>query len=200
MKRNSFNLILAALALSSIASAAVAQTATPATTPTIVGPVGAVETLAINGKVAAIEPAKRIVTVQGDKGQVLTMHVGPDVKNFDNLKQGDLVAIRYAEARSLAIAKGGINDSQIRVKVEADAAKQVSPNMPGMTGMERTTIVANVFNIDRERGVLTLRGTDGVPVDIRVHDKQMLQQINKDDQLIIGYAQAAAIAIEPAKR
>lgn len=62
------------------------------------------------------------------------------------------------------------------------AALALGLNAPAMMAMERTTVVANVFNVDRERGTLTLRGTDGVPVEIRVPDKQTLSQINKDDQ------------------
>ena len=78
--------------------------------------------------------------------------------------------MRYTEATSLAIAKGGIGTEsqigEIRTKVEADAARQAEAGgKPGMSAMERSTLVANVFEIDRERGILTLRGTDGVPVD-----------------------------------
>lgn len=37
----------------------------------------------------------------------------------------------------------------------------------------------------------------GVPVEIKVPDKQALDQIQLDDQVVIGYRQAAAVSIEP---
>lgn len=164
------------------------------------GPVGTVEVTAIEGQVTAIDRAKRRVAVRADDGRAVTMHVGPNVRNFEQLAIGDQVSIRYSEAVSLAIAKGGSGSDlgAIRTKVEADAARQAAPGAkPGMAAVERTTLVANVFDIDRERNILTLRGTDGVPVDIKVEDEAALRQIELNDQVVIGYRQAAAVSIEP---
>lgn len=214
MKRTFFKPKITALTIGFgfvVCAGAFAQTpsqATPAATTkgpiaaAVDGPVVAVETTSIRGKVALVNPIARQVVVNGDNGRVSTMFVGPNVRNFENLKLGDQVTMRYTEALALAIAKGGPGTEsqigEIRTKVEADAARQAAPgDKPGMSAMERTTLVANVFEIDRERGILTLRGTDGVPVDIKVADKKALDQIKLNDQIVIGYRQSAALSIEP---
>jgi hypothetical protein len=166
------------------------------------GPVVAVETLSISGTVSAIDPAKREVVERGDKGRVARMVAGENERNFENLKVGDQVTMRYTEALALALAKGGSGDpsqiGEIRTQVEADAARQAAPGgKPGLSAMERKTVVANVFQIDRERGVVTLRGVDGVPVEVKVADKDALDRINLNDQIVIGYQQSAALSIEP---
>lgn len=219
MKKSSFNLTITALAIGiGVATAALAQGSTgtspgPTSAPSptspsaatqapgaLKGPVVSVETVSIRGKVIAIDPAKRQVVVRGNQGHMATMYVGPNVRNFENLKLGDQVTMRYTEALALAIAKGGTESQlgEIRTKVEADAARQAAPGgKPGVAAMERATLVANVFQIDRERGVVTLRGTDGVPVDIKVPDKSALDQLKLNDQVVIGYRQSAALSIEP---
>ncbi|MBA3597238.1 MAG: hypothetical protein H0W40_07660 [Methylibium sp.] len=158
-------------------------------------------TVAITGKVSHIDRTKRTVAVRSDDGRMATLVVGPNVPNFDTIDLGDRVTMHYTEAVSLAIAKGGIGTDdvklgEIRTKIEADAARKAQDGMPGMAAMERTTLVANVFQIDRQRGVLTLRGTDGVPVEIKVPDKQALDQIQLNDQVVVGYRQAAAVSID----
>lgn len=169
---------------------------------TIVGPSVTVQVASITGKVTAIDRAQRLVTLKSNEGRVSTLFVGPEIRNFDNLKVGDEVTLGYSEAHSLALAKGEKGNEarlgELRVKIEADAARQAPPGgKPGLSTMERTTLVANVFEIDRQRGILTLRGTDGVPVDIRVPDKQSLSQIGLNDQVIIGYRRAAVVSIQP---
>ncbi len=212
MRRFPFTYTVAALTIGLGAPAcALAQSPSPGNpapaTPgpiaaAVKGPVVAVETRSINGKVAAINPGMRLVVVDGDNGRMTSMFVGPNVRNFNNLKLGDRVTMRYTEALALAIAKGGPGAEsklgEIRTKVEADAAGQAAlGGKPGMSATERTTLVANVFEIDRARSILTLRGTDGVPVDIKVADKNALDQIKLNDQIVIGYRQSAVLSIEP---
>jgi len=186
------------------APAVMAQSTAPSTppgtaSPAMVGPVGAVTVTTLSGKVSAIDRARRLATEQGDDGRTISMFFGPNMSNFDNLKVGDQVAARYSEAVSLAIAKGG--GSEIRTKIEADSGKAAPPGgKPGLSAVERTTIVANIVNIDRELGIPTLKGIDSTPVDIRVMDKQALAQFKPDDQVVIGYAHAAAILVAPARR
>ncbi len=84
MKHTALNIALAALGLGIGAPGVHAQTTAPSTPPppSVIGPVVAVETTTISGKVAAIDNAKRLVAIQGEKGRVVTMYVGPNVRNF----------------------------------------------------------------------------------------------------------------------
>lgn len=153
------------------------------------------EMLVIQGTVESIDRDKRMVTVKGEDGRTVAMRVGQGVRNFDNLKKGDQVTARFSEAFALAIAEG--SDSDIRTRVEADAARQAAPGgKPGMQAMERVTLVANVFEVDRQAGLVTLRGTSGDPFQVRVQDKQLLQKLDKGDQVVASVVQAAAVSIE----
>ncbi|MGE0315066.1 MAG: hypothetical protein AB7P21_25905 [Lautropia sp.] len=164
------------------------QSATPA--PAVVG-----STLSMNGTVESIDTSDRSLKLKTKDGNSLTMHVGDTIRNFDKIKKGDEVAVRYTEAIAVALAKGGSDD--IRKRVETMSSAQPEQGRPGMAATERTTVVANVFEIDKDAGKLTLRGPQGDPVEIRVNDKQSLQDIGKGDQVAISYVEASALAIQP---
>jgi hypothetical protein len=66
-----------------------------------------------------------------------------------------------------------------------------------MRALERVTVVANVVDVDRDHGRVTLLGTGREPVQLRVPDERMLSRIDRGDQVVATYVQSAAVAIEP---
>ena len=52
-------------------------------------------TIEITATVQAVDKATRAVTLKGPEGNVRTITAGPEVKNFDQIKVGDQVAVRY---------------------------------------------------------------------------------------------------------
>jgi hypothetical protein len=188
-----------AAALAQGASAQQPSKATNAAQPdSATAPVGIANTRTLSGAVESFDTAHRRVVLQGEDGTMTTVVMGPSVKDFNNLKKGDKVSIRYSEAVALAVAKGDQKDlGEIRQRVEAEALRQGPPGgKPSLSAMERTTLVANVFHIDRQAGTLTLRGTSGVPVQMRVQDKKSLQGIEKNDQVVVSFIEATALSVE----
>lgn len=157
----------------------------------------AATTAAITGQVTEIDRAQRQVAVRSADGRSATLAVGPNVPNFDTIDVGDDVTMRYRQAVAMAVAKGGVGTDELRARVQTDVARPLPGEAPGQLAMEGTTLVAAVSGIDRDRGILTVRGPDDAPVDIKVADPNALAQIERGDQLVIGSRQAAVVSIEP---
>ncbi len=51
----------------------------------------------------AINKAKRTVTLKGADGHEETVSVDPSIKEFDNLRVGDMVHVRYTEAIAISV-------------------------------------------------------------------------------------------------
>lgn len=151
-------------------------------------------TLTLDGEVTAIDRENRLVTLRGDDGEQMTMVVGPDIERFEKLEVGDKVQARYTEAVAVALATGG-SEADLRQKIESSAAEQPSSGKPGLGAVERTTIVANVFEIDKDAGTLTLRGPSGDPVKVRVQDQAALDELEVGNQLVMSYVQASVVSI-----
>ena len=71
------------------------------------GKAGMMQTLNVTASITAIDKAKRDVTLKGPQGNQFTVTAGPEVKNFDKLKVGDQVDMKYAEAVTMELKKGG---------------------------------------------------------------------------------------------
>ncbi|MCB2225469.1 MAG: copper-binding protein [Desulfarculaceae bacterium] len=59
----------------------------------------------LRAQVVAIDYKARTVALKGPAGKVRTLKIGPDAKDFDQVKKGDDVVLRYTEAVALTVSK-----------------------------------------------------------------------------------------------
>jgi Cu/Ag efflux protein CusF len=196
--RKLFIATAAALACAAPASAqqkpAVSGESAVATAP---GKGAAARVVTITASVEAIDAAARTVTLKGPRGNVVTLPLGPQVKNFDQIKVGDMVAVRYYEALSLELKKGG---SGIRERSEREGTASAQPGeQPAAGAARQVTVVADVVAVDPKRQTVTLRGPKRT-VDLRVKDPKQLKLVKVGDQVEATYTEAMAVSVEPAPK
>jgi hypothetical protein len=198
MRSNVCTLILAAASLTP--SALPAQPLDPAAggatiTATALGKGVAEGVVQITTSVEAVDSAKRTVTLKGPTGGTVTLAVGPEVQNFDQIRVGDLVAVRYVEALTLELKKRG---TATRERTERDVTERARPSeRPAAVETHEVHVVADVIALDPRTQTVTLRGPTRV-VDLRVHDPAQFKLVAVGDQVEATYAEAVAIAVEPA--
>src|SRR5258708_30928339 len=110
MRSNVCILMLAAASLRP--SALLAQPIDPAAagasiTATAPGKGVAERVAKITASVEAVDSAKRSVTLKGPDGDIVTLAVRPEAQNFDQIRGGDLVVVRYPEPLTLEPKKRG---------------------------------------------------------------------------------------------
>ena len=54
-----------------------------------------------------VDHAKRTVTLKGEDGKTMTLNIGKNVENFDQLKKGDQIKAAYYESAAISIRKAG---------------------------------------------------------------------------------------------
>src|ERR1700687_2616669 len=69
------------------------------------GVAGVAQTVKVTATITAINTATREVTLKGPKGREVTLLLGPEVKNFAQMKVGDSVNAEYIEALTLELKK-----------------------------------------------------------------------------------------------
>src|SRR5918998_1239745 len=57
--------------------------------------------------VETVDQQKRMLLLRGPTGALLTVHAGPEVRNLPQVKPGDQVVLRYAEAVAARIVRPG---------------------------------------------------------------------------------------------
>lgn len=198
MRSNVCTLILAAASLTP--SALLAQSLDPAAggamiTATAPGKGVAEGVVQITASVEVVDSAKRTVTLKGPDGGIITLAVGPDVQNFDQIRVGDLVAVRYLEALTLELKKRG---TATRERTERDETERApSGERPAAVETHEVHVIADVIARDPRTQVVTLRGPTRV-VGLRIHDPAQFKLVAVGDQVEATYTEAVAISVEPA--
>jgi Cu/Ag efflux protein CusF len=189
--------LIAAAVMSIAAGTAVAQTGGVAAVKSEPGKVTVAEAVRITASVEALDKAKRLVTLKGPEGNTFVVQAGPEVKNFDQIKVGDLVVARYVEALTLELKPGG---GQIRERTERENAVAAKPGQaPGAAAGRQVTVIADVMSLDAAKQTVRLRGPQRT-VDLKVRDPNQFKLIKVGDQVEATFTEAVALSVEPAPK
>jgi Cu/Ag efflux protein CusF len=190
-------ILLSMLLLAGLSISAQAQEAPKMATSVQKQP-GAIATgqaIELQGKVLAIDKAKREVTVKGGSGVETTFFISDQVKNLGRLKVGDIVMFNYVSALGLELKKDG---KALRERVESEQNGTQAAGQPGMTKGRTVKITADVMAVDLERNSLTLRGPKRT-VDMVVEDAALLKEVKVGDQIEVTYMEATVISAKTGK-
>ncbi|MQR00999.1 hypothetical protein [Glaciimonas soli] len=191
----------------SVAAQDATQNAAPLAKPSVdggvvvarkAGSVGAAGAVVARGTITNVNPATREFTIKRPNGEEVVVLASDVVKNFDQIKTGDQVVYRQAEAVVLNLKKiAGHNG--IRERTESDATHVAQPgDKPGIVATHETRIIANVTAVNHKTGTVTLRGVNGSRT-LQVHDLSLLTHVNKGDQVEVVVTEGEALSVETAK-
>ncbi len=191
-----------ALAIATFAVAAAvcasswAQTAT-GTVAKSPGAAGVARSVEMTATITAIDAATRSVTLKGPQGGERTIVAGPEVKNFAQLKVGDLVDVNYTEALTLELRKGG---GLVVARTEQAGAAAAKPGeKPGALAGRKVTIVGDVIAVNATTQIVTVKGPQRT-VELSVEDPEQFKRIAKCDQIEATYVEAIAVGVRPAAK
>ena len=88
------------------------------------GKATAVRAVVITAQVVSIDKATRTLTLKGPQAGVVDIAAGDEVKNFDQIKLGDFVVARYAQALTLELRKTKVKAGEPTVR---EAPRERSP-------------------------------------------------------------------------
>jgi hypothetical protein len=189
--------IAIALFIAGVSAGALAQAPMTGGTVTATAPGKgmAVNTVEITATVTAVDKAHHTLMVKGPDGQVKRIGVGPEVKNFFQIKPGDLVVMRYVEALTLELKKGG---KEVVARTDTASAARAMPGEKPAGGVGRQVhVIADVTAVDLATQTVTLRGPKQ-SVDLKLRDPEQFKLVNVGDQVEATYTEALAVSVEPA--
>lgn len=150
----------------------------------------------VTAQVVAIDKASRTVTLKGPKGKVVEVVAGDEVKNFDQIKVGDFLAVSYVQALSLELQKTRTGAGGISVQSAAASAKP--GERPAAAAGHEITAIAKVTAVDRKAKTITLKGPRGNSVTLDVRNPEQFKVVKVGDEVLVDYTEAMAISVEPA--
>jgi hypothetical protein len=187
-------LLAAVVSAFTLTQPVIAQTG--AVTSSSPGKVGVAQTVDVSATITAIEKSSRTITLKGPKGDEVKVEAGPEVRNFDQLKVGDVVDMRYRETLAVELKKGGGMKVEKTEKAGAVGAKP-GETPAGVVGRQ-VTVVGDVMRVDAATQTVTVKGPQRT-VDLKVRDPEQFKLIAVGDQIQATYTEALALAVTPAK-
>jgi propanediol utilization protein len=162
------------------------------------GRAAVVRAVEISAQVVGIDKATRTVTLKGPKGNVVDIVAGDEVKNFGQIKVGEFVVVRYAEALQLELRKTKVKAGDVTVTEGAARAKP--GERPAFAGAREITAIADVIGVDPKKSTITLKGPRGNVVTLNVQNPDQFKVVKKGDQVEVTYTEALALSVEPAPK
>ena len=162
------------------------------------GKATAVRAVEVSAQVVSIDKATRTVTLKGPQGNVVDVVAGDEVRNFAQIKVGDFVVVRYAQALTLELrkTKGPVGD----VAVSQQTARAQPGERPAAAGARQVTAIATVTAVDPKKSTITLKGPRGNVVTLDVQNPDQFKVVKKGDQVEVTYTEAVALSVEPAAK
>jgi hypothetical protein len=143
--------------------------------------------------VVSVDPDHRKITLKGPHGNTFTCSVDERVRNLQNVKEGDQVALTYQEASAVKVVKKAEKAERDEVLIQAPEGEKPRGAIAG-----QTTMTAEIVGLDKAKGTITLKDQDGDVTTVAVRHPERLAGLKVGDLLWISYSEALAVSVEPA--
>ena len=144
------------------------------------------------GEVVKIDKKTRTITFKNKEGESKFV-AGPDITNFAQIKKGDRVSVNYQLAVAIELIK--TKSVGIRTKVETNTVtKSKADEKPSETIANKTTIIADIVEVNREKKLVSVKGPSGKITTVTVKNPALLADVN------VIYFDAMAASISTPKK
>ena len=155
------------------------------------------DVLEVKAVLESIDYKKRTTTLKDNKGRAITLKADKAVKNFDQLKKGDVVLADFVEPIAIFIRKANAPQSAAEARLVSVAPKG---SHRGVLLAEAFQVAATVESIDIKARLVTLKEPNR-SVRVVAVDKgfKNLDGIKQGDEVVLRVTEAIAIKIEKRK-
>jgi Cu/Ag efflux protein CusF len=156
------------------------------------------ETKETKATVEKINKDTREVTLKKEDGSMVTIKAPDSVRNFDQIKIGDIVTAKYTQSLAVAIRK---SDEPPSATGRESIARAPLGEKPAAASRTTIQISAVVKKIDRDSREVTLVGPEGNTRVVKVpEDMKKFDDLKEGDQVVVTATESIAISVsEPEK-
>jgi hypothetical protein len=163
-------------------------------------PVGEAQLIELTATVEDVDLAKRLITVKGPEGRVVTVYVKPDVPNLDQVKAGDKVDVVYYRAALQAAEKVDSSAERSGTVTERASGAGVVEGMPAGVAGRTVRETVEVLDVDPYKKAIAFRDMTGKYREVSVdapHLEHWLDDLKKGDKVRVAYTEAVAVKVQP---
>lgn len=152
------------------------------------------EAVRTEAKVLSVDMKTRTLVLKLASGEEAVLVADDSVKNLAQVNAGDTIAAEYKQTLAVKLKKSPGTRSTTESSGEASAKPG---REPAGVRVKETNFVADVTDVDKASGTITVLGARGNVVKFQVDDQKILSEVKKGDQVEGNYVQSIAIAVVP---
>lgn len=149
----------------------------------------------MTGTVIAVNKKTREVKLVNEAGDTLTTVAASQVKNFSKVEVNDVVKIEIMERATIEVSSEPAEEDTHDVKV---ASGEPGGEAKGTT-TERKRATATIVEIDKAKGIVTLKGQDGNTFTAKPKRKETLDQVKVGDLVVFTAVRTTATSLVKAE-
>jgi uncharacterized protein YbcV (DUF1398 family) len=150
------------------------------------------------GTVTKIDKKTRTIFFKNNEGESKFV-AGPEIKNFDQIKKGDLLNVTYETAVAIELIKTKSDGIRSRVETPSETTSKAGEK-PSRTITNTTTVIADIVAVDRAKKMVSVKGPSGNITVVTVKNPQLLADVNVGEQVKVVYFDAMAASITSPKK
>jgi RNase P/RNase MRP subunit p29 len=150
------------------------------------------------GDVVKVDKKTRTITFKNKDGESKFV-AGSEITNFNQIKKGDHLNVSYQLAVTIELIK--TKSDGVRSKVETNTVTAAKANeKPAETIANKTTIIADIVEVNREKKLVSVKGPSGKVTTVTVKNPALLADVNVGEQVKVIYYDAMAASITVPKK
>lgn len=153
------------------------------------------ELVEMQGTIQEINKETREVTLMGNKGELLTVTAGEDVKRFDEIEVGDVIALEYVKYLKAEFRQPTQEELDEPLVVVAGIEKAESTELPAGAVGAVITAVVTIQVINLPAIYVIIQGPSGNFTTINLESEELIQKLHVGQVVILTYAEAIALAL-----
>lgn len=155
----------------------------------------------LTATVASVNPQQRTIALITPSGQRTEFEVGPNVKNFSQIKPGDRVMLSYYIGVAFQLRPPGTGAEGAMATEQVQSAPEGTKPSGALTRTYNTTV--KIESIDLASNHVTVKRADGTVLTVAVQDPEAQQRIRKlkpGDAVQVTYTEQLAVSVQPVLR
>lgn len=149
----------------------------------------------IRARVAAIDQAKRLVTLRDENGGEATFEADAGVKNLAQVKVGDELVGRLVESLVLELREPTPAEAEAGISILDVVAAAEPGHKPSGEFVRQIRAVLTVEAIDKAAGTATLVGPAGNSRTIKARDPANLDRVKVGDSVVATYLEGLRLEV-----
>lgn len=153
--------------------------------------------VAATAKVVAIDKAMRCVTLRGEDGRLVDVIVGSEARNFDQIRIGDQLNVRYKQTVAATRLPPGTPDADTAAGVSTSRAEK--GQKPAGTVEATVSVRVKIVTIDDERGVVVFSLPSGELIAHKIataEGHRFVRGLRVGDKVQLDFSAALALSVE----